>query len=389
MADKKSNRSSANKRNDLKIKKTMLRVLAVMFGVVFIIMLWQNRIDYCRPRTAAQCAADTIALAGIGKGFPVSVNGSSFEDVAALPSGLLALSDVNLTVYNSTALQYEVRAHYMSSPIMNVSGRYALVYDLGGKKCRIETASKTLVERTVDYVIAGGAVSRTGRYALISYDSEKLTRVDVYTLNGDEIFKWHSENLYFTDVALSPNGQYIAYCGFNAADGKMVSTIMVQRVEYSDTVALIEYTGDHLVALEFLKGGKLAVIGSDSMLIIDRRFESWQEIPYSGELEAYDICYDSGIALYTRAKGAEQGTLSLYDTNGTLRSTCPMSIDSARLSLSSRCCAVFGRGVLDCRGLGGEQLGSCEISPTTLDVLAVDRKVYLLEPSYLRLADYN
>lgn len=300
-----------------KIVSVTVKIALVLLAVLLLIAWWSNRVDWSCTNIV-QCSKDTPLMIGGGKGFPISVSGSRALDIKPLANGFGVLTDTSYSIHNTESKTVDIRAHYMSSPALTSSGRYALIYDIGGKSYRLETVAETLDSGKTDYVITGGCVSRTGRYALTSYNSSKLSMMEVRESSGEIIHKWHSDYFYITSVALSADGQYIAVCGLNAQDGKPVSTVIIQKVGEKADVSRLTFTDVEFITIEFTKPGTLIAVGSTKTLIIDAGGTSHSEISYGGsQLISYDISYDSGILLYiSESADLSLGTLVSCDTMG-------------------------------------------------------------------------
>lgn len=365
--------------NAARLKKLAIKVILLAAALLAIIGFWQNRVDWSCANIM-QCARDLPAMAGGGDGFPVTAGGGTSLQIDRLGNGIAVLTDTNFSVYNRSGMDAAVRAHYMSNPAMSTAGRYAALFDIGGKTARLETASATLSEIKTEGSIVAGGVSRMGHVVLAvngsEYSSAMVSEVTVYDRDGTWTHKYHNSDFYVTTVALSDDGKYLAIGGIAAREGAMESTVLIQKVGKKEVIASFERSGI-IMSLEFVKDGTLFAIGSSEVFIIDDYGKSSSVCPLEGELMAFDVDYDTGAAVYaSRVSDASQGTLRVFDTNGQVRFLKDLPVCGEAVSLDNSGCCLLGRGELCGYRLDGEELGEWPAGATSSHVLLMGRDAY-------------
>jgi|GEM_PF-1727575 len=368
-----------------RITKAIIRLFIVIALVVAVVAVYRNRIDLsCANMT--QCGSDAMAMCGSGKGFPSTINGSralSIDNIAG--SGIALLSDTALTIYDDTAREAAVRAHFMSNPAMKVSGRYAMVFDMGSTSYRVESVADTITTGEAERPLISCAVSRNCCYALVMQGSSKgeswLSSVDVLNREGTSIHKWHCAEWYISDAALSPDGKYLAMSGVNAADGDLASVIIIQKVGTKEQVGEYVLNDNICLSLEYNNDGTLFAVGSSALTVVTEHGTVREDINYGGTLSAYDVCYDGGAVI---CSFDELGTTAkVYDAYG--RERCSYKVDGAvqNAALSNEACALLGDGTLTAIRLDGSLISSGDGNATLGGLLLNDRTAYIVDGMHI------
>lgn len=374
-----------------RITTAIIRLLAVLVILLLALALWRNRIDLsCANMT--QCGRDSFAMCGGGEGFPATINGSrscAIEPIAG--KGVALLSDTSMTIYDETAKEVTVNAHFMSSPAMKTAGRYAMVFDIGSTDFRVESASGTIATGDAERPLISCAISRNCCYAMVMQGSSKgeswLSSVEVFSRDGKSIHKWHCAEWYLTDAALSADGKYFAMAGVNASEGDLTSAIIIQEVGSKGEVAVYTMNNGICMSIEYNNDGTLFAVGSNSMYIITDNGTTKEEVVFDGQLTAYDICYDSGAAICV---SNELGTtLRVYDARGRERFSCKPENDAQSVALSGEACAVLGEGLLSSYRLDGTLISQIEANATTGGLLLVDRTAYTVDGMHVSAVDLH
>lgn len=343
--------------------------------------IWRNRIDLtCANLT--QCADDSFAMMGTGEGFPSTINGSSAASVQSIAGkGIALLSDTSLTIYDSTAREAAVRSHFMSDPAMKVAGRYAAIINIGATDYRVEAAAETIAAGDAERPLISCAVSRNCCYALVMQGSSRgeswLSSVEVFSRSGESLHKWHCADWYITDAALSSDGKYLAMIGVNAHEGDIVGAVLIQKVGSKEQIAEYVFNDNIYYSLEYNNEDILFAIGSKALTIITEDGTEREDIVFSGELRAYDICYDGGVAVCTADELS--CSLAIYDTYGRERCSVKTDIDVQNVALSDEACALLGSSRLIMLRLDGSEIARTEANASVGGLLLIDRTAYIVD----------
>lgn len=372
--------SKARPADESRVAPSIIKLMIVLVLVLLAVALWNNRLSLSCANVT-QCARDSMTMCGPGEGFPSTINGSHASSIDRIGGGIALLSDTSLTIYNSSAREAASRAHFMSSPAMKTSGRYAVLVDLGSTDYRVETISETIAAGDAERSLISCAVSQNCRYALVmqgsSYGESWLSSVEVFDREGTSLHKWHCADWYITDAALSADGQYLAMAGVNSHEGELSSAIIIHRVGNTEQVAEHTLNGNYYLSLEYNSAGTLFAVGSTATTVITEDGTARENITHGGSLTAFDICYDGGVAICVEDEITSRVTV--YDARG--RERCSVEADFAirNTSLSDEACAILGDGNLMLIRLDGTLIGREEANATTGGLLLVDRRPYTVD----------
>lgn len=377
----KNSASRSKTQQENRITPAIIKLMIVLALVLLLVALWNNRVNLSCANVT-QCARDSMSMCGSGDGFPSTINGSHAASIDCIAdNGIALLSDTALTIYDSSAQEVAVRAHFMSQPAMKVAGRYAALIDLGSTDYRIETVAETIATGDAERTLISCAVSHNCRYALVmqgsSHGESWLSSVEVFDRNGLSLHKWHCADWYITDAALSADGQYLALSGINAGQGELTSAIIIQKVGSSNQIAEYTRSGNYYLSLEYNNDGTLFAIGSTVMTVVSDNGSNCGNIAYTGDLTAYDVCYDGGAALCLKDEVGAR--VIVYDARGRERCSTAVDFTVSNVSLSSEACAALGDGTLMTMRLDGTLIGRSEANATTGGLLLINRRAYTVD----------
>lgn len=366
-----------------RVLRSFGKIILVILAVMVIVLMWRNRVELSCANVM-QSMRDAPYMTGVGSGYPISLLGSDALAQERIADGMAVLTDTNMTVYNSSSKQVTSRTHHMTTPAMKTAGRYAMLLDVGGTKYRLEAISDTLIAEKADNVIIGGALARNGTFAVITqgsdYSSSMLSATQVFDRKGNVLHKWHSAEYYITDAALSTDGKYLAMCGVWAKDGELLSCIIMHKVGSEGEIAKIELPRTLCLSLEFTNTGTLYAVCDNRLVVVNGYGNQHESYEYKGTLQAYDVSYENGAAIYTApVMGEDSGVLTIYDSRGQKRFDREVPLFGVSVSLGESGCCVLGRGGMIAYHLSGEKIDSWETGVSAEDILLIGSRAYLIE----------
>lgn len=269
----------------------LLAVLSVLAVIIFGIDL--------SPSAIAQSVKDKKVLSNAtGDGYPVDIDGSRTISIASIPNGTAVLTDTNYMVLNDDGQEVVSAAHYMASPVMKTAGRYTLLYDENSTTYVLKTLSGNLLSDKTENSIVTGALSRSGKFALVTHYDTAFSYVCVYSKSGSILHKWKSSSYYISDIAISPSGNYIAMSGVNTDGGVITSRVIVQKVGGNQNLREYTFNNTLLFSVDFTDTDRVTVVGDDLCAQLWVNEEKTTTFDYNGEnIVDFDFSDNGNIAL--------------------------------------------------------------------------------------------
>lgn len=325
------------------------RLLLVAVVVALGVLVWQNW-DRLAPAALSEWVNNAVTGGEGGDGFPVAITGSNVCTMQAVGGQTAVLTDTSLLMYNDRGGEVVSRGHTYADPLLDTSGSYALVAELGGTRYMLGTKKETVHTGQVNNVILGAAVDSEGRVALATESSRSyMSEVLVLDRTGGEIFHWYSVDLTVVDVALSPNGKRVAVLGLSAENGEMKSTLLIFRLSGSQTAAEYSYsaTGPMMAAIHYYGNGCVAAVGDTQAWVYDPADDSVAQITYEDEVLLGYQFSDCGIGVVTRGFGESGGgTLAVLSPAGKQTATAEFTGDFRHLAAADNGFYLLTNGTL-------------------------------------------
>ena len=187
----------------------------------------------------------SIAKAGSGSGFPVTVSGGNIKNVTVTDGCITVVSDTYIEMYNPYSKELVSEQHKYSNPKSVSSETRTLVYDQGATGVSVYDVSGKQLQRDMKEPIITAAISRNGSYCVVTDPEGIAARMYVYDKNDKLRFKWESETDLINAVAISHNGKYIIAATVNADKGEFSSRFKV--FEKNETKPVREELADDVV----------------------------------------------------------------------------------------------------------------------------------------------
>ncbi|MBQ8922586.1 MAG: hypothetical protein IJ060_10595 [Oscillospiraceae bacterium] len=167
-----------------KKRRRILRRSIIFLLLVMAVMVLYRRRDSWMPGLDA---SGRQSQQQEGK-FPLYIPGSSEYQMGAADGKLVVLTDSYLNFYQTGGGQVAARQHTYGSAMLQTAGNYALVYENGGTRFRLDTPGKAVFEKTVSDPIIFGRVSDQGKVALVTGSETCACRMLVFNAKGQQLY---------------------------------------------------------------------------------------------------------------------------------------------------------------------------------------------------------
>lgn len=245
-----------------------LKLLAIILVVLLLIILAAGQFGGVTFSTIGDQIRTSIAGFGSGDGYPYRMNGIEISDAGVTNSDLMLVYDDTVKVLDSTAKELSNLNHDYDHPVLSSNSGRALIFDEGAKKFRVQSKTKVLYEKELEYMILTGAMGKDGTVAIGSRTKDAQSMLTVYNTKAEEIFVWKcaKENIISCDV--SDNGKYFAVTVLGVNNGSVYSKVHIFNKNDEEPKATFEYVDSAVSSVQFLSNETLFVFGNNICEVI-------------------------------------------------------------------------------------------------------------------------
>ena len=210
--------------------KRRFKAFAVAVSAILIVVLLFQII---LPAGIIEGISSAIALVGTGS-YPIELGGTETVNTVSRGSYYYVLSNTDIVAFNNSGKSLFSFTHGYENPVLKVSATRAMVFEQGGNEALIFDLKGLKTTAKTEKSIITGAVSDSGRYALVTLSDKYASAVTVYDKKDNAVYEWYSAENTVNNVAVSPNGKKIAVSSFNANSGQFNSTLSVLNFKSAD-----------------------------------------------------------------------------------------------------------------------------------------------------------
>ena len=229
----------------------------------------------------------------------VSYTSDSRHFFALYRGGLVVVNPSNLAVYTATGRNTMQTTSQFSSPCVESSGKYFIVYDTSGTSFSIYNSFSRIYSESFEYPVTDACFAENGSLAVITKDISHKSLVHIYDKNFKKKFTVPSDRYAF-DVAVNSSYDRMAICYYSIGDGSGLSEVCVRKLSDMEELANISINGEFLLTCGFLSEERFAVITDRSIRIYDKNFDEWETYEYStATVSGYYLGEDGVAVAYT------------------------------------------------------------------------------------------
>ena len=300
----------------------------------------------------------------------ISYESGTFTDGALFQAGLAyADSDALYLARPGSVTTMKYSLGY-SSPVVEASDDYVLVYDRGGTKAALTNSAAPTAELELSSSILTGSIGQDGRFVLVTDESGYRTAVTIYSTSGEEVFKYQSSEYYIVSASLSPDGKTLAVLAFLQNGVALDSHVLFYNVssgELSADATLPDALG---IQLCYVENGTAAVLCDDGLYLVSRSGSAEHALTVASSDLITIASHDNVMALATRSYSGD-ARFDLYTVRGG-RLSGPYGLDEEPTSLAI---SAMGTAVLSASGVS---VYSTDFTPLWHNAEAVGARRLLL-----------
>lgn len=374
----------SEKRKKTKNKKALSLKVAnkLKLGAVILVILLLTAIAAAQfggvtLSTVADYVATAIARIGAGEGYPYHI-GSTVHDTAITNSDLVLLYDDSVKVLNSTAKEISNLNHSYDHPIISTNSGRILLYDIGGKKFRVQSKTRVLYEKELDRIILTGAIGRDGSVVIASRADNAESMLTVFDKQRKEAFVWKCASEHIISCDISDNGKNFAVAVIGVENGSVYSKIHIFNIKKTEPIASFEYNSSTITSVQFLSNETLMVMGNNVCQIInDGQVVNNIDVSVNTPSKLYISDNNTAILVLSKYSSTTQKIIKVYNKAGEEIFTSEISGLVKAVSTDGKYIAILTDSNVQIYNTKGEMTGYSVVNADAENVLVTARNTYV------------
>lgn len=330
-----------------------------------------------------------------GGNFPISIEGGAAYQLEAVDNAIAVLDDSHYFVYDTNGKSIFTQQHTMANPILTVSPKKALIYDIGGNSFSLMSKYKCIYKVDTDYPILLAKLSSSDKAAIVTKDDKFLAVMKIYDSTGKNIFNYSSiERIIDVTFAADSNGCYITTIGSN--DGVLVSRILYYRFDKIDYDELgnpvpvwqTEYLETLAVSVRLFGNNKIVVFGDNLCATYNTEGSLLSTYQYTSELTGFDSNSKIAALVFNNTEQRSSEIVMIDSETGEEKSFDMDYIVNSIHVYDSDVYVHNNRDIIAYNILG-EEVSSAELSEDYDDFRKLGGSVFLLGYDTINKIDFN
>nr|WP_297284283.1 DUF5711 family protein [uncultured Agathobaculum sp.] len=269
----------------------------------------------------------------------INYENGTFSDAALFEAGIAYADNDSLFLARPGSVTTMKHTLGYSSPVVETSDDYVLVYDRGGMQAVLTNSATAVAELSLDSAIITGSIGQDGRFVLVTDEQSYRTAVAVYDTSGKEVFKYQSSEYYIVSADLSPDGKTLTALAFRQDGVALNSHVLFYDVSSGSLDADVTLEDTLGMALCY-SGNTAAVLCDDGLYMIDRGGEAEHTLTVASSDLISLTAHDNTLAIATRSYSGARSDLYAI-RSGTLSGPYALSEEPSALAISAAGTAVL------------------------------------------------
>ena len=207
----------------------------------------------------------------------------------------------------------------MESPALNVAGKYAVVYDVGGKQLLVLEGENLIqkMELTGENTILCATVNEKGWIAVTSKEGGYKGVVTVYNPAFEAVLAIRLSSRYVSDAVVTPDCRGVYVVSPGQSEGAFQNALLYYTFSSKEEPTREISLGSNVV-LSIRSGSKCWILGDKSLLILDSSCVITASYEYDNQyLKMGSLQGDGYAALFlSLSDSGSGGKLVTVDANG-------------------------------------------------------------------------
>lgn len=375
------------KREKKQHKNTLIFWCVVLVIVLVLLIMKLCEIDYTELKNQISAKISESQSVSDNEKFPYVLDNSDDIVLNELGNKISVMNDETLAVVDSSdAKQIFIDDHGFSNPVINVRGSYAVAFDQGSNKYRLDTSKGNVYKSTADNTILCACTSASGTVAMALTSSDAKSEIVVLNKSLNEKLRYSVSAGYVTDIAVDDNANRIAFAVIYSENAAFYTTVYTMNVD--DAAPKAEFTFPSTVLDIRFSGSKLFVVGMDFVSIISS-MKNEEKIFEQGSINVVSFSYNSGdnlVLAYSEYTGQTDQKIALIAPSGKIRTNMTVNANIKDISASSSEISVLtDDSVIVYSIRNGEVKNQYVVDDSYSSILQMSSKIFAKHRSYIEL----
>ena len=277
-------------------RKTIKRVIAVVFMAVFGIAVYALRFDIAAHGFGV-LLSDTMALLVDHTGYPVEIDSQPVTLTSVGRRAVLVTGNA-LSVYNAAGNRVIMNRIAGTNTHVKSAGRYLLTYVRGGYDLEVRSGETVVFAHCFDYPIYAATVAPNGAIAVSTSAVGDQSQVTVFDANYTQQFMWVSSERIIYRLSLDTTAEHLAVGGVGLEGGALDSLVTVFEVATGKEYGSQGLNDALMLSLDLLEDGEVTTVTDRGVHRIS--VKTGKERSYSFEeerLTAFVVAQDGSTTL--------------------------------------------------------------------------------------------
>jgi hypothetical protein len=234
-------------------------------------------------------------------------------------NNIVALKRNRLEIYDMYGRRNFTHQLAYSTPVLRVSERYILTYDVGMNKLDIFNSVSRVYEYLGEDPIFGARVTDKGCVVYITRETGYKSVIKVLDNDFSDMITVNRVNDYVIDADIDTGADYLVIAGYRAENGDYLTRISLFRTDEEEEVEDIKIRGEMPYRVKLNETGFCAVL-ENSIRFYDLDGEELSRYGFSGRtIQSWELGEDfSAVILNERTLGNDSRILIFDNSSGAL-----------------------------------------------------------------------
>lgn len=260
-------------------------------------------------------------------GSVAEASGGDFDTIYYNPDTTLSFSGFrnNLAIATSSGLKiYEGDGSTMfegsdrfTSPRIEESSRYLLLYDFSGNSFAIYNSFARIYTEKLDFAITGADISDSGMFAIASKSKEYNSAVHLYSKSCKVVNRYYSDERV-VDISINSSGERVCILAFDAENSDFITKIKLFKPGEDSPITTLELRDVFPLSCRFTTDGNLTVLCDKAAYFYDSEGNLIGSYTQTGEPDSVKLTPQGVVMSMPRNAVSTESDVTVLDGKGNL-----------------------------------------------------------------------